>query len=76
LDLDGVDGGELGSIPGYLGMALSGSGPTVVALATGNFASIANVVMREFESYGTASDYRVLSVDTRGRTVEAETQEA
>jgi homoserine kinase len=71
-----LDGGELSSIPGYLGIALSGSGPTVVALATGNFASIANVVMREFESYGTASDYRVLSVDTRGRTVEAETQEA
>jgi homoserine kinase len=76
LDLDGVDGGELGSIPGYLGIALSGSGPSVIALATGNFASIANVVMREFESYGTTSDYRVLSVDTRGRTVEAETQEA
>ncbi|HWX39689.1 MAG TPA: homoserine kinase [Blastocatellia bacterium] len=71
-----LDAGELGSIPGHLGIALSGSGPTVVALATGNFASIANVVMREFESCGTASAYRVLSVDTRGRTVEAETQEA
>jgi homoserine kinase len=70
-----LDAGELSRIPGYLGMALSGSGPTVIALASDNFGRIADVIVREFESRGAVCDHRVLPVDAKGRAVEGESQE-
>src|SRR5262249_19371067 len=39
-----MDTHELAGVPGYLGLALSGSGPTVVALATGDFDRIAGAI--------------------------------
>jgi len=65
-----MDSGELASVPGYLGMALSGSGPTVVAFATGDFDRIARVIQSSFKDTGIDSRYLLLPVDACGRTVE------
>src|SRR5262249_46769723 len=68
----GLDRGELAHIPGFLGLALSGSGPTVIALATGDFDRIAGVITKEFESKGITCGSRVLAIDRTGRAVEGE----
>jgi len=53
-------------IPGMLGIALSGSGPTVVALATSNFDEIGKSIARHFKKEGLASTIRNLAVAEQG----------
>jgi homoserine kinase len=65
-----MDAHELPEMPGYLGIALSGSGPTVVALATGDFDAIAGAIKEGFRENGIDSRHLVLPVDDHGRIVE------
>ncbi|KAL7423366.1 Trihydroxynaphthalene reductase [Cryptotrichosporon argae] len=58
------------SHPGLLGICLSGAGPTILALATGNFEAIASEIQRIFADRGVEVDWEVLSIDTRGSFVE------
>ncbi|WWC96383.1 homoserine kinase [Kwoniella sp. B9012] len=58
------------SHPGLLGICLSGAGPTILALATHNFDSIAAEIERIFKSEGVEVDWSLLEVDERGSTVE------
>jgi homoserine kinase len=53
-------------ISGMLGVALSGSGPTVIALATENFAEIGATIADHFKSNGLPSTIRNLSVAEEG----------
>ncbi|WWC71173.1 homoserine kinase [Kwoniella pini CBS 10737] len=58
------------SHPGLLGICLSGAGPTILALATHNFDSIAQDIEQIFKNEGVEVDWSVLDVDERGSTVE------
>jgi homoserine kinase len=58
------------SHPGLLGICLSGAGPTILALATGNFEVIAAEIQRIFKEHGVEVDWEVLEVDERGSWVE------
>jgi len=53
-------------MPGLLGVALSGAGPTVIALATKNFAQIGKAVADQFERRGLSSTVRNLAVAQEG----------
>jgi homoserine kinase len=53
-------------MPGLLGVALSGAGPTVIALATKNFAQIGKAIAGHFERRGLASTVRNLAVAQQG----------
>lgn len=64
------------SHPGLLGICLSGAGPTILALATDNFDSIAEAIREIFKQHGVEVDYEVLSIDTRGSWVEEVEAEA
>jgi homoserine kinase len=57
-------------MPGLLGVALSGSGPTVLALAIANFDQIASAIAERFHSHGIRCSSRVLAVEKLGRVVE------
>ena len=57
--------------PGLLGICLSGAGPTILALATGNFDDIAGEIVRIFKVENVEVDWEVLEVDERGSWVEA-----
>ena len=48
--------------PGLLGICLSGAGPTILALATGRFDTIAEDARKIFDSFGIAIDWKVLEV--------------
>jgi homoserine kinase len=52
--------------PGLVGLALSGSGPSVVALASDNFAEIGDEIARSFQRHGVAATVRLLEVDNEG----------
>src|SRR4051812_30602367 len=52
---------------GLLGLALSGSGPTVVALANERFVEIGEMIAGNFRQRGTSATVRVLEVDDEGR---------
>ena len=52
--------------PGLVGVALSGSGPSVVALATDRFDEIGEVIANSFRSYDMPATVRVLDVDHEG----------
>jgi homoserine kinase len=52
--------------PGLLGVALSGSGPTVIALATKNFAQIGKALAGQFARRGLTSTIRNLTVAQEG----------
>lgn len=56
--------------PGLLGICLSGAGPTILALATENFESIAEEIRRIFREEGVEVDWEVLEIDERGGWVE------
>jgi len=56
-------------VAGLLGLALSGSGPTVVALATENFEEISRSVVECFRAYKLDATVRLLDVDHQGTTV-------
>jgi homoserine kinase len=62
--------GELASSEGYLGLALSGSGPSVVAFATDDFDRIAGMISSGFKEHGIESRHLVLPIDPHGRVVE------
>jgi homoserine kinase len=56
----------LPAAPGLLGLALSGSGPTVVALATENFAEISDRIAGCFHEHKLETTVRLLEVDYEG----------
>jgi len=60
-------------ISGMLGVALSGSGPTVVALATKNFTEIGATIASHFQSKGLSATIRNLSVATEGMRLREKT---
>ncbi|RSH90718.1 hypothetical protein EHS25_009893 [Saitozyma podzolica] len=64
------------SHPGLLGICLSGAGPTILALATGNFEVIAAEIQRIFKEHGVEVDWEVLEVNERGSWVEEVTAAA
>ena len=53
-------------IDGLVGVALSGAGPTVIALATHNFDPIARFVIEKFAAVGLDTTVRQLSADEDG----------
>ncbi|KAI9793358.1 MAG: Trihydroxynaphthalene reductase [Peltula sp. TS41687] len=56
------------SHPGLLGICLSGAGPTILALATGNFDAIAEVILERFRQEGITCDWKVLEPSETGAT--------
>ena len=58
-------------LPGMLGVALSGSGPTVVALATSNFEKIGVAVANRFKEAGLTTVVRNLAVVHSGLKISA-----
>ncbi len=56
-------------IPGLLGTALSGSGPTLLALTTENFDEIAKSLVKIFAQHNIDAETKLLSVDKQGRTI-------
>ncbi|KAF2875801.1 phosphoribosylformylglycinamidine cyclo-ligase-like protein [Massariosphaeria phaeospora] len=64
------------SHPGLLGICLSGAGPTILALATHNFDSIANHLLEEFKKNGITCDWKLLEPAKEGTTVTRPTTES
>jgi homoserine kinase len=50
--------------PGLLGICLSGAGPTILALATGNFDSIAEAASKVFAEFAVEVDWRLLEISS------------
>ena len=46
--------------PGLLGICLSGAGPTILALATGNFEKIAEEILARFKNENITCDWKLL----------------
>jgi homoserine kinase len=61
---------QLENVPGLIGVALSGSGPTVLALATSHFEQVAKAIAACFELRGIECVSRVVDVETEGRRIE------
>ncbi|OCK83953.1 phosphoribosylformylglycinamidine cyclo-ligase-like protein [Lepidopterella palustris CBS 459.81] len=57
------------SHPGLLGICLSGAGPTILALATHNFETIADYLIEEFKKQNITCDWRLLQPAEEGTTV-------
>ncbi|KAF2186567.1 phosphoribosylformylglycinamidine cyclo-ligase-like protein [Zopfia rhizophila CBS 207.26] len=57
------------SHPGLLGICLSGAGPTILALATHNFETIANHLLQEFKKENITCDWRLLQPAEEGTVV-------
>jgi len=55
-------------MPGLLGVALSGAGPSVIALATDRFEEIGKAIAHRFELNGVASTTRILEAAQEGLT--------
>ncbi len=55
-------------MPGLLGVALSGAGPSVIALATDRFEEIGKTLASKFERHGVASTVRILEAAQEGLT--------
>lgn len=55
--------------PGLCGICLSGAGPTILALATENFESIAQAILSIFKREGITCDWKVLEQAAEGATV-------
>lgn len=55
-------------LPGLLGIALSGAGPSVIAIATGRFDAIANEITSRFARDGIKSHCRTVEVAQEGFT--------
>ena len=56
--------------PGLMGLALSGSGPSVIALARDHFAEIGQTIAESFRRHGTETTVRLLQVDEQGRKMQ------
>ncbi|RVX69410.1 Homoserine kinase [Exophiala mesophila] len=54
---------------GLLGICLSGAGPTILALATENFETIADVIMAKFGEEGISCEWKLLEPAQDGATV-------
>ena len=52
--------------PGLVGLALSGAGPSVLALATGRFNELGETIAESFRRHGTGATVRLLDVDDDG----------
>jgi homoserine kinase len=52
--------------PGLIGLALSGSGPSVIALATDHLPEIGETIANSFRSHGMPATVRQLDVDREG----------
>lgn len=52
--------------PGLLGIALSGAGPSVLALAQDHFGEIGETLVQSFQQHGIKARVRLLEVDTLG----------
>ena len=50
------------SHPGLLGICLSGAGPTILALATGNFEHIADDAARIFKDFDVEVKWKLLNI--------------
>lgn len=61
---------RLERVDGLIGVALSGSGPTVFALATGHFESVAEALAACFRSRRIECTWRVLDVEKAGRVID------
>jgi homoserine kinase len=59
--------------PHLLGIALSGSGPSVIALATDHFAEIGKTIARHFERHHLSATVRCLAVSESGLTIRERT---
>jgi homoserine kinase len=57
-------------MPGLLGVALSGAGPSVIALVRANAAAVGAAMQAAFAHEGIDSDIFELGISTRGATVE------
>lgn len=55
--------------PGLLGIALSGSGPSVIALATDHFDAIGKSIAQQFERHRLATMIRCIDVAPGGQTI-------
>lgn len=53
-------------MPGLLGLALSGAGPSAIALATAGFDEIGKAIAAHFERAGPAATIRFLEVAQEG----------
>ena len=53
---------------GLLGICLSGAGPTILALATGNFDAIAETIIARFSKEGITCEWKVLEPAEDGTT--------
>jgi homoserine kinase len=58
-------------LPGLAGLALSGSGPSVMALASANLEEIGETIACNFRRQGMPATVRLLEVDRVGRTATA-----
>lgn len=54
---------------GLLGVALSGSGPTILALVTENFSAIAERLKESFAKENIVAETKLLEIDQQGRTI-------
>ncbi|CAR24909.1 homoserine kinase [Lachancea thermotolerans CBS 6340] len=55
--------------PGLLGICLSGAGPTILALAVGNFDDIAQEIMNRFSKNNVACNWKLLDLAYNGAEV-------
>jgi len=53
-------------MPGLLGLALSGAGPSVLAIANDNFEDISGAIANCFRENGTNTTIRRLEIDAEG----------
>ncbi|AMD22176.1 HGL164Cp [Eremothecium sinecaudum] len=57
------------SHPGLLGICLSGAGPTILALATGDFEHIASDLVNRFKTFNVSSTWKLLDLAHEGAVV-------
>lgn len=55
---------------GLCGICLSGAGPTILALATENFDSVAETIIERFKGEGITCEWKLLEPAEDGTTVE------
>jgi homoserine kinase len=60
---------NLENVRGLIGVALSGSGPTVFALATDNFEEIAKTISHCFQSRDIECTSRIVEIEKEGRVI-------
>ena len=58
------------SQPGFLGICLSGAGPTILTLATECFSEIADTVIERFRVHGISCRWRLLEPAAGGASIE------